>query len=140
MEIASIIKYGMIAVGAVAILASFWSHAVKKMTLDFAVAWGLLGAVLILVGAVPPLSAWIMKISGWTGLALFCVGTVCLWGAFQITLQISRLHMRSQELAMQVSLLMAENQRLLQELKKGREGSERADGPGIIHEKDTVHY
>lgn len=138
MEIAGVIKYGMIAVGAVVILASFWFHSVKKMTSDLAVAWALLGAVLVIVGAVPVLSAWIQKISGWTGLALFCVGAVCLWGAFQLTLQISRLLMQNQELAMQISLLLQENERLLSKLKDEKADLEEENGSEIQNEKDTV--
>ena len=52
-------------------------------------------------------------VSGWTALALFCVGSVCLWGAFLLSLLISRLLSQNQELAMQVSLLLRENEELL---------------------------
>lgn len=123
MGIAAIIKYGMVIMGLIVVLASFWFHSIKKMTPDLAVAWCLLGVVMITVGLVPALSAWIDRISGWTGLALFGVGAVCLWGGFQICLLISKLLTQNQELAMQISLLMEENQRILRDLQEQREMS-----------------
>ena len=113
MEMVTVIKYGMVCVGLTAAVVSFWLHAEKRMTSDLAVAWCLLGMVIGAVGAVPVFSAWMNHISGWTALALFCVGSVCLWGAFLLSLLISRLLSQNQELAMQVSLLLRENEELL---------------------------
>lgn len=112
MATADIIRYGMIAVGAVIMLLSFWFHAVQKMTADLAVVWEFLGLILIVIGAVPALSAWTVRISAGTGLALFCLGVVCAMGAFHFSLMVSRMQMKNQELAMQISLLMEENERV----------------------------
>lgn len=123
-----IIRCGLVLVGVLVIAASFWLHAVKKMTSDLSVAWCLLGLVVAAVGAVPAFSAWLRLISGWTGLALFCVGAVCLWGGFLLTLLISRLLMQTQELAVQVSLLLRENE----ELREQREREERDHEEALV--------
>lgn len=145
MGMADIIKYGIIFMGIAIMLSSFWFHSIKKMTSDLAVVWCLLGLVMVVVGLVPALSAWINRISGWTGLALFGVGAACLWGAFQICLLISRLLTQNQELAMQVSLLLEENRRILAKLEEREEESglasakkNREEGLDLDDEKDIA--
>lgn len=134
MGTAGIVKYGMVIVGSVIILSSFWFHAIKRLTVNFAVVWEFLGIILIVIGAVPALSAWTRLISAGTGLALFCLGTVCLMGGFQFSLLVSQLTMKTQELAMQVSLLNQENERIMYELeeryseKEGKDSSRESMG------------
>lgn len=118
MGTAGVVKYGMVIVGGLTILASFWFHSIKRLTVNFAVVWEFLGVILIVIGAVPVLSAWTRLISAGTGLALFCLGTVCLMGGFQFSLLVSQLTMKTQELAMQVSLLNQENERIMYELEE----------------------
>ena len=113
-----IIKYGIITVGILVMFSSFWYHSVKKMTVKLAVVWEILGAILIAIGSVPVLSSWTHLISMGTGLGLFIVGAVCLWGGFQFSLLVSRLAMKNQELAIQVSLLIQENEKLIQQFEE----------------------
>lgn len=113
-----IIKYGIITVGILVMFSSFWYHSVKKMTVNLAVVWEILGAILIAIGSVPVLSSWTHLISIGTGLGLFIVGAVCLWGGFQFSLLVSRLAMKNQELAIQVSLLIQENEKLIQQFEE----------------------
>lgn len=96
---------------------SFWYHSVRKMTVNLAVVWEILGVILIVIGSVPVLSSWTHLISMGTGLGLFIVGAVCLWGGFQFSLLVSRLAMKNQELAIQVSLLIQENEKLIQQFE-----------------------
>lgn len=98
--------------------ASFWYHSVRKMTVNLAVIWEILGVILVVIGNVPVFSSWTHLISMGTGLGLFIVGTVCLWGGFQFSLLVSRLSMKNQELSIQVSLLIQENEKLIQQLEK----------------------
>lgn len=126
------IKYGLITVGVFVMLSSFWYHSVRKLTVNLAVVWEILGVILILVGTVPALSSWTHLISIGTGMGLFIVGAVCLWGGFQFSLLVSRLAMKNQELAIQVSLLIQENEKLTQQL----EGL--ADRMGEYEEKAAI--
>lgn len=115
---ADIVKYGMIAAGIFIMTSSFWYHSVRKLTVNLAVVWEILGAILIVTGIFPALSSWTHHISRGTGLVLFVVGAVCLWGGFQFSLLLSRLAMKNQELAMQVSLLIQENEKIMQQIEK----------------------
>lgn len=118
--------------GLLLMAASFRFHAGKKMTSDLAAVWCLLGLAIVTVGAVPVLSRWIDLISMWTGIALLCVGAAGLVGAFRICLMLSKLITENQELAMMVSLLLAEHRQ-----QKEWEDTDPAEiGEG--HEEHTV--
>ena len=129
---ADIIKYGMIAAGVFVMVSSFWHHSCRKLTVNLAVVWEIFGAILIATGVFPVLSTWAHHISRGTGMALFIVGAVCLWGGFQFSLLLSRLAMKNHELAMQVSLLLQENERIMRQLE------EKADGMREYEEKASV--
>ena len=51
-------------------------------------------------------------------MAMFLVGAVAVWSGYELSIQISVLSMKMQEIAMQVSLLNQENERILEELCK----------------------
>ena len=129
---ADIIKYGMIAAGVFVMVSSFWHHSCRKLTVNLAVVWEIFGAILIATGVFPVLSTWAHHISRGTGMALFIVGAVCLWGGFQFSLLLSRRAMKNHELAMRVSLLLQENERIMRQLE------EKADGMRENEEKTFV--
>ena len=64
------------------------------------------------------LSAWCYLVGEGTIVAMFLVGSVVVWSGYELSIQISSLAMKTQELAMQVSLLNQENERILNELSK----------------------
>lgn len=109
MEITTLMRCAVVGVGLILAGSSVWFYAKKKMISDLAAAWCLLGAVVMAVGAIPPFSRWLNLISVWTGIALLGVGAAALLGAFRICLMISQLITQNQELAMTVSLLLAEH-------------------------------
>lgn len=111
MGTSAIMRCAIVGIGLLLVIASFWFHAEKKMNSDLAAVWCVLGVAVVIVGAVPMLSKWLDLISLWTGIALLCVGAACLLGAFRICLMISKLITQNQELAMLVSLLLAERER-----------------------------
>ena len=80
------------------------------------------------MGVIPAFSQWLGFISFGTGVALLCVGAAVLMGAFRICLMISRLVIQNQELAMTVSLLLAEQ----------REDREENAGGSRDHEESLV--
>ena len=118
MNTAIIVKIGMIATGLLIMVLTFYLHAVKKLAVNLAVAWEGIGVGLVLIGAIPVLSAWCYLVGEGTIVAMFLVGSVVVWSGYELSIQISSLAMKTQELAMQVSLLNQENERILNELSK----------------------
>ena len=127
------IRIGFIIVGVILIIFGFWKQAVKRLTVNYAVIWGLLGFVMIIVGVVPAFSGWTNLLAPETALAFFCVGIVLLFAEVQNSLIISQLNLKNRELAMQVSLLNQESERLMAELEElAREQEE------VYAQKDSV--
>lgn len=117
MSTATIIKVCVILAGLGIMAVTFVLHAKKKLTINLAVTWELLGLAAILSGAVPKFSGWSSRLS-LGSLAVLLTGFLVVWGMYQMTIQISSLLMKNQELAMQVSLLNQENERIIKELER----------------------
>lgn len=90
----------------------------KKTYCKFSSAWEGIGIGLVLVGAIPVLSSWCYLIGEGTVVAMFLVGAVAVWSGYELSVQISSLSLKTQELAMQVSLLNQENERMLKALSE----------------------
>ena len=118
MSIAAIVRIGIRATGFLIMGLTFYLHAVKKLTVNLAVAWEGIGIGLVLVGAIPVLSSWCYLIGEGTVVAMFLVGAVAVWSGYELSVQISSLSLKTQELAMQVSLLNQENERMLKALSE----------------------
>ncbi len=118
MNTAAFIKTGLIITGIVIMALTFFLHAVRKLTVNLAVVWEFLGLTAILTGAVPAFSGWCYLLARGTAVAMFTIGVLVLWGGYQLCILISSLSMKNQELAMQVSLLNQENEKILRELEK----------------------
>lgn len=118
MSIAAIVRIGISATGFLIMGLTFYLHAVKKLTVNLAVAWEGIGIGLVLVGAIPVLSSWCYLIGKGTVVAMFLVGAVAVWSGYELSVQISSLSLKTQELAMQVSLLNQENERMLKALSE----------------------
>ena len=118
MSIAAIVRIGISTTGFLIMGLTFYLHAVKKLTVNLAVAWEGIGIGLVLVGAIPVLSSWCYLIGAGTVVAMFLVGAVAVWSGYELSVQISSLSLKTQELAMQVSLLNQENERMLKALSE----------------------
>jgi hypothetical protein len=118
MSTAAIVKACVILMGIGIMIVTFVLHAKKKLTVNLAVTWELLGIVAILSGAVPRFSGWSSRIGLGSLVVLLITALLVLWGVYQMTIQISSLLMKNQELAILVSLLNQENERILRELEK----------------------
>ena len=116
MKIVFIVKTGLIVTGIIIMILTFLFHSAKRLTVDLSVAWEAIGVGLVLVGAVPLFSSWCYLLARGTMIAMFLVGGLTIWGGFELSLMISSLAMKNQELAVQVSLLNQENERILDEL------------------------
>lgn len=117
MSTAAIVKFSVILVGIGIMAITFVLHAKKKLTVNLAVTWELLGLAAILSGAIPKFSSWSSRLSLGSLAVLLITGLLVIWGMYQMTIQISSLLMKNQELAMQVSLLNQENERIIKELE-----------------------
>ena len=131
----SAIKAGFIVIGAILIVFGFWSHSVKKLAVNYAVTWGLLGACMILMGLIPIFSTWTDKLGLGTALAFFCVGALFLVTEVQESIAISQLNQKNRELAMQVALLNQENEAIKAEMEAmaGAQGEADAEEALIYH-------
>lgn len=118
MSTAAIVKACVILMGIGIMIVTFVLHAKKKLTVNLAVTWELLGIAAILSGAVPRFSRWSSRIGLGSLVVLLITALLALWGVYQMTIQISSLLMKNQELAILVSLLNQENERILRELEK----------------------
>lgn len=106
-------------VGAAVELAVLWFRSKKKLTVDFAGLWGIIGALLILTGAVPSFSGRVRKVLEKPGVGVLIAGVLFLAGSFFVSLQLSELKMKNQELAVCVSLLLQKNERVMSESDEG---------------------
>ena len=131
-----VVKLGIAAAGLVLMVVSFLMHSYKKITVNYTVIWELLGIVLILIGCVPVFSEWTKRLASGTGLAFACVGAIFLFEEFRNSVMISQLLLTTREMAMQVSMLNQENERLVNELERISsivEGSDEKE-----EKKDTI--
>ena len=108
MEAGSIIRIAMMAAGIAVMLVSFWFLAAKKMTADFAVMWEIIGAILLITGAVPGLSIWAAYLDNREEMLTVCMGIAGLFFCYLFSLIISRIMMKNHELAIEVSMLLQE--------------------------------
>ncbi len=140
MTIVDIVRVGLVIEGILIILGIFWLHTIKRMAVDLAVVWEFLGGLLFLAGLVPALSSWLGYLQTEVILALFLMEIICIVGWIEFSLLLSQLIMKSQELAVQVSLLNFENERVLAELREIEKKVILIDGGENRNEKDTVRY
>ena len=129
----SVIRIGAIIVGIMLIAVSVWMNSIKRLAVNHAVIWGLVGTMLVLMGAVPIFSSWTNLLAPGTGLAFFGMGVLALVGELQNSVSISQIVMKNRELAMHVALLNKEYERMMEELEEMRQEERDA------WEKDTVH-
>lgn len=118
MDTELIFRLAMAILGLLLLPTSFYALAKKKMTESMGLCWVFASIFLLIFGIVPGLCAWSMWLSNLelAVLVLFAAGAITF--LFIISSMMSILFMKNQELAMQVSLLNQENERILGELEK----------------------
>lgn len=110
METGSIIRGTMTASGIVILLSSFWLLAIKRLTADFAVIWEMVGVMLVVAGLAFRMSGWTQDFGG-GDLFVVCMGAAGLGGCYLLSLIVSHLKLKNHELAIEVSLLLGEDDR-----------------------------
>lgn len=110
----------------------FFAFVYQKITVGVSLCWGGFALILVMLGAVPGLSAWSRAVPAEAVPAFFLISISAVFSVFYLSCAVSQLLRKNQELAMHVSLLNQENETILQKLKeaqereacRGKEGSE----------------
>ena len=132
METGDILRTVMIAAGVLVLMETVLSLSKRRLKEQFCLLWGVISVLLIVSGIFLRPTVWSQYISE-TGTVVIIITALCLvWCLFFISVHISVLSRKTQELAMQVSLLNQENERILAELEQLREKEESDRGDGCI--------
>lgn len=95
--ISTFIRIGFVLIGAALMLFSFWMNSFKKITVNFAVIWEILGLVMIGIGAIPAFSKWTKLLGSGTSLVLFCVGAIFLFEEVRTGVILSQLMIKNKD-------------------------------------------
>lgn len=113
-----ILRLFVIVSGAYMLVKAVLSLAKRKMIEPFCLAWVLLSALMILSGVLLNPSQLDRYISTRGLILIIIVVSGILWGLWFISTQVSLLKRRNQEMAMQISLLNNDCEKILKELEK----------------------
>ena len=108
----------LIVLGICLFVMAILSLAKRKMTETFCLAWAVLSALMILSGILLNPSQLDGYISTRGLILIIIIVSGILWGLWFISTQVSILKRRNQELAMQISLLNNDCEKILRELEK----------------------
>lgn len=118
MTVGDALRIIMIVTGVFLAVITIISLARRKMTESFCLTWGIVSVVFVLAGILlRPYG--VSSFISLTGLALITfIGVCVLTGAFYLSLKISELERKNQELAIQVTLLNYEVKELMNKLNE----------------------
>lgn len=109
----TIIRILMIGTGILFLVLAFWAYTRQKLNDSMALIWVFVSIALVITGAVPAVSK---HLSESLLIFMFIICLLLLFLLFKVSKAVSELSMKNQELAMQVSLLNQENERILHKL------------------------
>ena len=118
MAVGDVLRLFVIVAGAYMFLKAILSLAKRKMTEPFCLAWVVLSALMILSGILLNPSQLDGYISTRGLILIIIIVSGILWGLWFISTQVSILKRRNQELAMQISLVNNDCEKILRELEK----------------------
>lgn len=118
MAVGDVLRLFVIVARAYMFLKAILSLAKRKMTEPFCLAWAVLSALMILSGILLNPSQLDGYISTRGLILIIIIVSGILWGLWFISTQVSILKRRNQELAMQISLLNNDCEKILRELEK----------------------
>lgn len=134
---ANILQIIIIATGIILLIVTINSLAHRKMTESFCLAWGLIALILVLAGLLLRPTEWSRYMSPMGLMLVVMIGFCVVYVAYFMSTKISELSRRNQELAIQVSLLNQENQRITEQLEQmaiAAETEQKCEG----NEKDSI--
>lgn len=103
----------MVGTGILFLILAFWAYTRQKLNDSMALIWAFVSIALVITGAVPVVSK---HLSESLLIFMFIICLLLLFLLFKVSKAVSVLTMKNQELAMQVSLLNQENERILHKL------------------------
>ena len=109
----TIIRILMVGTGILFLVLAFWAYTRQKLNDSMALIWVFVSIALVITGAVPAVSK---HLSESLLIFMFIICLLLLFLRFKVSKAVSELSMKNQELAMQVSLLNQENERILHKL------------------------
>ena len=118
MAVGDVLRLFVIVAGVYMFLKAILSLAKRKMTEPFCLAWAVLSALMILSGILLNPSQLDGYISTRGLILIIIIVSGILWGLWFISTQVSILKRKNQELAMQISLLNNDCEKILRELEK----------------------
>lgn len=118
MAVGDVLRLFVIVAGAYLLLKAILSLAKREMTETFCLAWAILSALMILSGILLNPSQLDGYISTRGLILIIIIVSGVLWGLWFISTQVSVLNRRNQELAMQISLLNNDCEKILRELEE----------------------
>ena len=113
-----VLRIIMVVAGCLFLILNFVTYVKKNLTEKFTWMWTIFCIVMILSGIVPGLNSWSFQFNSCGYMALCIILVLIVQFIFIITKEIANLKKRNKELAMHVSLLNQENERILAELEK----------------------
>ena len=118
MAVGDVLRLFVIVAGAYMFLKAILSLAKRKMTEPFCLAWAVLSALMIFSGILLNPSQLDGYISTRGLIQIIKIVSGILWGLWFISTQVSILKRKNRELAMQVSLLNNDYEKIIKELEK----------------------
>ncbi len=116
MDSALVLRLIVIGIGIIMLSVDFLLYCRKRLIESFSFAWGIFSIIIILSGVVPKFNGWSRHLSLETGIFFIVLGLILIWIFYSISLVVSELVVKNQELAMQVSLLNCEAEKMLKTL------------------------
>lgn len=114
--------------GVIILMETVMSLSMRRLKEQFCLFWGVISVLLILAGVFLRPMVWSRYVSQ-TGTIIIIIAAVCVVCClFYFSICISMLSRKTQELAMQVSLLNQENERIFMELDRMQELLEKSGG------------
>ena len=118
MRLGDILQIIMIATGVILLIVTIGSLARRRMTDSFCLAWGLIALILVLAGIFLRPSELARYISTMGLLMVVAIGFCVVYVAYFMSTKVSELVRQNQELAIQVSLLVQENECILERMEQ----------------------
>lgn len=114
-------RYTVQAAGLLLVLSAIWFRAVRRMTINHTAFWGIAGILLVVAGGIPPLTGWMEALDAGKKMLFYIFGTFVLIGGMIGSLDLSRLSVKEQELAIRFSLSLHECSQILTRLDEMNE-------------------